>query len=106
MLPMVCMKLALRVLFFSIVTFVCHAGAQTVSVTSTDSANALVNSILGSGISLIGNPVYTHDTIGASGTFTNGLSAGLGLDAGLIMTTGYAASAAGPNLSTHTSGPG
>lgn len=68
-------------------------------VTTSGNANTLTNSILGSGVTLVGAPVYSTDSTGASGTFTGGASAGIGINSGLILTTGLASLAPGPNNS-------
>lgn len=64
-------------------------------VTPSDNATTLVNNIVGSGITT-SNLSYTG-AAGASGTFTGGTSAGIGIDAGIIITTGNATLAPGPN---------
>lgn len=73
----------------------------TVLVTPTNNANTLANTILGSGIT-INNATYTG-ALQASGTFTGGNSAGIGIDNGIILTTGKATAAAGPNNAGNTS---
>ncbi|ASC69518.1 hypothetical protein XM38_004450 [Halomicronema hongdechloris C2206] len=69
--------------------------AQAISITPTDDPNALINEILGPGISVT-NITYTGAS-GASGLFTGGNSSGLGFDTGIILTNGLAADAVGPN---------
>ncbi len=64
-------------------------------VTPSDSPTTLVSNIVGSGITT-SNLSYTG-AAGASGTFTGGTSAGIGIDAGIILTTGNATLAPGPN---------
>jgi hypothetical protein len=64
-------------------------------VTTTNDANTLVGEIVGSGITTSG-ATYTG-AAGASGTFTGGISAGLDFDAGIILTSGCASGAVGPN---------
>ncbi len=66
---------------------------MTNGVTSAD----LVNSILGGGVT-ISNIVYTGAPI-ASGTFTGGINAGISIDQGIILSSGGAALATGPNTS-------
>ena len=68
----------------------------------------LANSILGAGISLVpGSVTYSGAGSGASGSFTGGVSAGIGIESGLILTTGLASNAVGPNSSGgSTSGSG
>jgi len=68
-------------------------------VTTTNNASTLTNTILGSGITAVpGSQVYTGAT-GASGTFTGGVSAGIGIESGIILTSGGASIAPGPNNS-------
>lgn len=83
--------------------------AHAATVTPIDDAGQLVDSLLGEGVTLVGTPSFTGPT-GASGTFTDGLAAGLGFDSGVILSTGFAADAAGPNTAPDTGdgagGPG
>jgi PEP-CTERM motif len=72
--------------------------AFALSVTPNDSGTALASTIGGSGIA-ISNVTYNGAT-GASGTFTGGLASGIGIDTGIIMTSGKAVTAVGPNNST------
>jgi hypothetical protein len=84
--------------------------AFALAVTPTADPAVLVNNILGSGITTsnityVGGPVGTP----SSATFTGGLASGIGMDAGIILTSGQAADAPGPNLSDSVSksfGPG
>ena len=71
--------------------------ASAVLITTTNDATTLASTILGSGIN-ISNVSYLGAS-GASGTFTGGLSSGLGIDTGIILSTGSAALATGPNTS-------
>lgn len=65
------------------------------SVAPMTSATDLANAILGSGIT-VSNVTYTGAT-GASGFFSDGLASGLGIDTGILLTSGNAAGAVGPN---------
>lgn len=76
--------------------------AQALIVTPSDDATTLVSSIVGSGITT-SNKVYNGSAL-ASGTFSGGLSSGIGIESGIVLTTGEAASAVGPNDSDSTSG--
>ncbi len=69
--------------------------ANAVSITTTDNGNTLVDTILGQGITA-SNVKYIGASL-ASGTFTDGLSSGIGIDSGIILTTGNANLAVGPN---------
>jgi hypothetical protein len=84
--------------------------AMAISVTGTDDGSVLVNEILGGGIS-VSNITYSDGTnYTQSGTFTGGLSSGLSMDKGIILTTGEATDAEGPNsssgLTKNTDAPG
>lgn len=76
------------------------APARAVSITPTNDGNTLANTILGSGITI--NSVTYTGAADASGTFIDGLSSGIGIDEGIILTTGDAASAEGPNSADDT----
>lgn len=67
-------------------------------VNTTNDATALGTTITGPGISASGF-TYTGGTT-ASGTFDNGLSAGIGINSGVILTTGNANLAIGSNTLT------
>ena len=67
-------------------------------VNTTNNATTLGNTILGTGITAT-NFVYTGGAT-ASGTFTGGNSAGIGIDKGIILTSGNANLAPGPNSSS------
>ena len=71
-------------------------------VNPTGDATTLGSTILGNGITAT-NFVYTG-AAKASGTFTGGISAGIGIDQGIILTSGDAKLAVGPNNSTGASG--
>ncbi|MCC5598594.1 choice-of-anchor L family PEP-CTERM protein [Nostoc favosum] len=78
------------------------APAHAVNITTTSNANVLVNSILGSGIT-VSNVKYNGASV-ASGTFTNGLSPVIGIDTGIILTSGNANLAPGPNTQDGATG--
>lgn len=75
--------------------------AHAISITTTDDANTLANAILGSGITA-SNITYNGVAI-ASGTFTGGLSS-IGIDKGIILTSGNANHAVGPNTLDNATG--
>ncbi|HKJ87802.1 MAG TPA: choice-of-anchor L domain-containing protein, partial [Gammaproteobacteria bacterium] len=78
--------------------------AQAINVSPTDSADTLANSILGSGITLQGSASYTDSaTVSQSGTFTDGNASGIGIDQGIVMTTGKASDVGNSNTSDSTS---
>jgi hypothetical protein len=66
--------------------------ASLMQVTPTSDPTTLANAILGSGVT-ISNPTYTGAPV-AAGVFSNGNAAGLGIDTGILLTSGEAADAA------------
>jgi hypothetical protein len=77
--------------------------AQPPTITPTSNATNLVNAILGPGVALVpGTEVFVGGTIPpnlSAGTFTNGGLAptGIGIQSGILLTTGKAADAIAPN---------
>jgi hypothetical protein len=70
------------------------------TVTPSADANALAGALVGSGITI--NSVSLVGTDTQQGFFTGGLGAGIGIDTGIILTSGSAAGAATPNDSDGT----
>ena len=83
--------------------------APALAVTVTNDANVLVSTILGPGIEVVGQPQYTG-AARASGTFAGGLAAGIGIESGIILTSGDANLALPPNnsdgITTDSNTPG
>lgn len=79
----------------AVATISVTGSAAAITINTTNDANTLTNTILGPGITA-SNLSYTG-AVDASGTFTDGLSSGIGMDTGIILTTGSATLAAGPN---------
>lgn len=77
--------------------------ANAINITTTNNGNTLASSIAGSGITVT-NVVYSGANADASGTFTGG--GNIGFDKGILLTTGSALCAAGPNSSTSCTGSG
>ena len=76
-------------------------------VTPTNSGAVLAGAIAGSGVTI--NPLsisYSGANSGASGLYSGGTSAGIGINSGVILTTGNAAGAPGPNNSDSYTGSG
>ncbi len=71
--------------------------AQAISITPSSNGNDLVQEILGSGITIVPDSINYIGADGASGIFTDGLSSGIGIESGIILTTGSAEDAIGPN---------
>jgi hypothetical protein len=72
--------------------------APALAITVTNDTNVLVGTILGPGIEVVGQPQYTG-AARAAGTFAGGLAAGIGIESGIILTTGDASFALPPNNS-------
>ncbi len=64
------------------------ANAPAMTITAMDSAVNLANALGGAGVT-ISNVTYTG-AFAASGYFTGGTAAGLGIDKGIVLTSGYA----------------
>lgn len=76
--------------------------ANALVITTTDNATTLVNNILGTGPTVVGAPSYSGAS-SAPGTFTGGVASGIGIESGIILTTGNAADAVGPNSNANDS---
>jgi hypothetical protein len=70
-------------------------------VTATNNANLLRNTILGPGITTVGNAVLVGGN-GSAGIFNTG--SGIGIDSGIILSTGNVFDAEGPNTAGNTTG--
>jgi hypothetical protein len=89
-------------LFLAAAAFAGAHAASALSVTPLDSDVAgatLANAILGSGITIDASSINYVGANGQAGTFTGGTASGLGFDQGILLTTGSAAIAEGPNNS-------
>lgn len=62
--------------------------ALAIEVTLTDDGAELVESILGTGITVIPGSIEYQGSGTAAGIFTDGASSGLGMNAGIILSTG------------------
>lgn len=89
-------------------TFLSSASVYAqLAVTASSNATNLADSIMGSGVTLL-SATYSGARVDASGTFTGGASGsvGLGIGSGLVLTTGTATGAIGPNSVRNFSGGG
>jgi hypothetical protein len=77
--------------------------ANAISITPTSDGSQLVNTVVGEGITVDPSDIRYNGASGASGTFTDGLSE-IGMGSGIILTTGDASLAAGPNDSDGSTG--
>lgn len=78
--------------------------ASALVVNSSNDANALANSLSGSGI-VITNAALSAANSTATGTFSGG-AASIGFDTGVLLTTGTVDCAAGANTQTNCTGGG
>jgi len=85
-------NLVLTILLSTCIIFIAN-GAFALSVTSMDTADNLAQTLLGSGVT-ISNVSYTGANA-ASGYFTDGLTSGIGIDEGILLTSGFASNAGG-----------
>ena len=75
--------------------------AQALTIRPTSEGQTLVDTILGndSGIIVAPSSINFMGATGSSGIFTNGLDSGIGIESGIILTTGQASDAVEPNSS-------
>jgi len=76
-------------------------GLEVFPLTGPTNIDDLISTLLGSSVSVY-NVQYTGAEI-ASGLFEGGISSGIGIDEGVILSCGHAANAIGPNTSTGAS---
>jgi len=92
---MQCLRAVPKLVFLVLgVSFGLAAHGQLVVTPSTD-ANALANALGGPGVTISGATLTGDAT--QQGTFTGGASAGIGIANGVILTSGNATFAPGPN---------
>lgn len=91
-----------KIIILSIFVFMFAYSAKVLAITITPNNNGsdLVNNISSGGITVSNISVIGNAT--QSGIFTDGLSSGIGIDEGVILTTGAAIDAMGPNTSDST----
>ncbi|MDH3379471.1 MAG: choice-of-anchor L domain-containing protein [Gammaproteobacteria bacterium] len=70
--------------------------AQAISVTQSDDATALANTLIGTGITLVGTPNLSGASI-QSGTFTGGAT-DVGISSGIVLSSGNVNNISGTNL--------
>ena len=102
------MRIFLLAIFFSSAHFLSAQLAVT-SPANTNQAtkNAIANYLLGDGVTLVGNATITGYESGSYGYgYFDGTSSNIGLDSGIVLTTGTITGAVGPNNTTGSSGCG
>jgi hypothetical protein len=88
------------IMFFALaISMIFSANAMALSVTTTSNGSILANTILGSGITIVPGSIGYNGAPAASGTFTGGIASGIGIESGIILTSGTASLAEGPNKS-------
>lgn len=88
------MKTSLKTLALAL-TLALPAPALALTITTSADGDLLANALVGSGVT-----ISNVSLIGAStqqGTFSDGLASGIGIEAGVILTSGSANLAPGPN---------
>ncbi len=75
-----------------------------VNVVTSSDPDALVNDILGSGVTVVPGTTSYVGAANAAGFFGNGVASGIGIESGIILTSGDASLAQGANDSDNTTG--
>lgn len=96
------MKLTLKIACSAILAMSAHS-ASAVVINTTNNATAMANAIAGEGVK-ISNAVFSGASTSAAATFTNG--GNIGFDKGILLSTGDAGCAVGPNSSDDCTGEG
>lgn len=86
--------------------FAAATSANALTITPTEDPSTLATSILGTGVTITSSSLVNDGLDVAAGTFTNGDDAGIGISSGIILTSGDASLAVGPNTSASSSGDG
>lgn len=80
-------------------TLALPAPAMALSITGSSDGNALATSLLGGGGGISISNVTLIGTTNQQGTFSDGIAAGIGIDSGVILTSGNVSNALPPNNS-------
>lgn len=75
--------------------------AASISVSVNTNPTDLTNNVLGTGVSLVGSPTL-QSGIDSAGTFTGGNASGLGIDTGIVLSSGSVADIDNTNSSSST----
>ncbi|AWL10718.1 hypothetical protein HMF8227_00210 [Saliniradius amylolyticus] len=93
--------LRLTILILTMLSFNSVAG---LIVTTSSSGSDFTNAISGSGITIDSGSVNYIGSDTQGGLFSGGVSAGIGIESGILLTSGNATGAVGPNTNTGFSG--
>jgi hypothetical protein len=97
-----------RVLASAVAVFVTllafSTSAMALTVATTTDGDALAGTILGSGITITPGTVSYVGGATQGGTFADGIASGIGIADGIILTSGDASAAPGPNTSDSFTG--
>jgi hypothetical protein len=96
-------KMYKNLLFGATVMLGCSQ-AMALSVTTTSDGTLLANNIAGSGVTIDGGSINYVGSSNSSATFTGGLASGIGIESGILMTSGNASLAVGPNNQSGATG--
>ncbi len=95
------MKVFRNLLVF-LLTSMAAGSVFALSVTPSDDADLLASTISGDGGGIVITGANLIGASGSAGTFSDGMSSGIGMEAGIILTSGSVTSAVGPNTSDST----
>lgn len=79
--------------------------ANALTLTPTNSGSDLANTIVGEGITVTPGSINYTGGDGAAAFFDDGMSSGIGIESGIILTTGQSSNAVGPNNAGNTGSP-
>jgi hypothetical protein len=91
----------IRYIFFFFAILVWNSAVGQMNVTVNHTANTLLDVLLGQGVT-VSNVTATglqssNGNVWSAGIFSDGIAAGIGIDSGIVMTSGNALLAIGPN---------
>jgi hypothetical protein len=78
------------------------SNTNAMTIKPENDGNKLANAIVGEGITVTPGSIDYMGASGAAGFFENGMDSGIGIDKGIVLTTGKASEAVGPNNSGAT----
>ncbi len=72
-------------------------GASALVVTPASDGTPLIGALAGTGVTIDGSSLSYVGQPGQAGTFTDGMASGIGIESGILLTSGKAKDAEGPN---------